>query len=185
MRFSSDTPPKAATTRPPGGMSCRARIAAICARGRHRPPDAHSDGVDRRFRECGPQLAGERRIVHGHPVCRTEDGPEHGPRVVQGPGESVDRRFCAFGRELRMVESELGTVIGETLPAEERPGARMVQLGVVEHHQAAITEHIGPHVVVAPRVPSLEDDSIVSGTMRGPDELMRIVHCESRGSSTP
>ena len=74
-----------------------------------------------------------------------------------------------------MIGLELGNVVivARVAPLEEREGACLMQLRVVQNDQAGEMEEVGPHVVVTGGVSELEDSEIVRLPAMLPDEIMR------------
>jgi hypothetical protein len=52
----------------------------------------------------------------------------------------------------------------------------VVQLAVVENDESRIPGQIGPHVVVARRIPELVDDKVIAVATMLPDEIMDAIY---------
>ena len=73
-----------------------------------------------------------------------------------------------------MVVPELASVVVEPLLLEQVPGARMVQLWIVDDNEPGVAGEVGPDVVVMGVVAELVDDQIVRIAPSLPDEVVRV-----------
>ena len=75
--------------------------------------------------------------------------------------EARDRQLGQIRMHTGMAGPELRPVIRGPPRVKQRSGAGMVQPDLVKHHQAGITEEIGPLPGVMQRIPELVYDEIV------------------------
>ena len=80
-----------------------------------------------------------------------------------------------------MVVPELATVVVEPLMLEQLPGARVVQLRIVDDDEPGVAGEVGPDVVVMGVVAELVDDKIVGIAPLFPDEIVRVEDALARG----
>ena len=172
-RFSGVTPPNAASTRVVGGEPVAfAHGGNFVGPGRH-GRHAHPDDMHVRVGEARADLVSQGRAVHGNGARRRHDAPQHRPEVIQRPSQAGQRGFGRFPRQLRVIERQLRAVVVRSAASQQRPGAGVVQVAVVEDDEPRVPEQVGPHEVVAPRVAHLEDRQVVRRAVVPPGKVVR------------
>ncbi len=73
---------------------------------------------------------------------------------------------------IRMVEPELPAIVFISLLLQQQPGARVMELAVVEDDEAGIPEEGRPQVVMTGRISKLVNDEIVLLSAILPDEVV-------------
>jgi hypothetical protein len=77
-----------------------------------------------------------------------------------------------------MVEPELAAIVVLSLLLQQRARARVVQLTVVKHDEAWISDEIRPHVIVAWGVAHLVHGQVVRVLPVIPEEVVRTQHAQ-------
>ena len=140
---------------------------------RQRIGDAHGHGLPPRLVLVG-QAAGEGGAVHDREPRRPQQQTDVRPQPEQRAAEALGHQAAGVGRGGRMVRRELPqVVVAAGVPsAQQRLGAGLVHLGVVQHDQPRVAEQVAPHVAVTGGVAELVDHQVVrrraGGATRSP-----------------
>ncbi len=176
MRFSGVSPPntpkRIAVSGIPRAARTFARAARACASDTGSPCPRWMAST----RACGSssfRRGRERRRVDDRQPGRLDNQPRHRPGVIQLVVEAGHRQLRQVRAGGRMVPGELGPIVGGAFGPEQRRGARVVQMRVVQHREPGIPEQIRPEKVVVGGVAELVDGQIVRIEPMAPDELVR------------
>ena len=122
----------------------------------------------------GPEQFCERQAVHGDEGGLLDDEPPHGPEKVRRTLQAVHHELGEVARRLRVIGGELGPVVVAAAVPEQRAGAGVVELAVVQDDEAWVSDQGRPHVVVAGRVAELVDHTVIGVTEVPTLELPQI-----------
>ncbi len=72
-----------------------------------------------------------------------------------------------------MVPAELGAIVSRPFLAEQEGGPGMVEVRVVQNHQARIVQRVGPLIIVVRRIAELVDHQVIGRETPSPHEVVR------------
>ena len=121
----------------------------------------------------GNHLIGERRAMNGDEPRGARDEAGHRPVVEEVRVKSRHRQLSDVGVRLRVVRGKLSPVIVGAQRPKESGRPRMVQMRVVQHGQAWVSEEVGPQVVMVRRVANLKDRQVIRLLLMPPHEIVR------------
>jgi len=147
-----------------------------CVGPAHRGRHTHIDDLDPRRRMLLAELLRQPLIVYGDHARRVHDDPPHRPDKRRRTESAVDGKVQDARVETGMVEVELLLVVVVARLFAQRRAARLVQLPVVQDHQARVPGQIAPQVIVMPAVTELIDNEVVGSPTVHPEEVVRVAH---------